>query len=340
MANPVLIEVTRNDLVESRHRGAFAVIDSSGTVVASAGDIDRPVYPRSAVKSLQALPLVENGWADRFGLTDAELALICASHSGEPIHTEAAAAILGKAGLTGAALECGIHWPSSKRASQTLIRQGAEPSALHNNCSGKHAGFLCLACGLGAEPQGYVGPDHPVQRAVTSALAEVYGTDLTDGAGTDGCSIPTYAVPLRHLARAFARLGTGEGFGPVRQAAAARLRRAVAAHPVMVGGPGRLDTQLGEHFRERVFTKTGAEGVFCASLPERGWGLALKCDDGATRGSEAILLQLLAAAMPWTLDDHAVMSAHLDPVLRNWNGIEVGRIRHAEGLTAALVGVA
>ena len=260
MANPVLIEVTRNRIVESRHRGTFVVIDAGGTVVVSAGDIDRPVYPRSAVKALQALPLVENGWADRFGLTDGELALVCASHSGEPIHTEAAATILAKAGLTSAALECGVHWPTSKRANQTLIRQGLEPSTLHNNCSGKHAGFLCLACGIEAEPRGYIGPDHPVQRAVKSALADVYGTALTDGLGTDGCSIPTYAVPLRHLARAFARLGTGVGFGPARQAAATRLRRAVAAHPIMIAGQGRLDTRLGEHFRERVFTKTGAEG--------------------------------------------------------------------------------
>ncbi len=341
MANPVLIEVTRGTTVESSHRGAFAIMDGAGHVVVSAGDIDRPIYPRSAVKALQALPLVENGWADRLGLSDAELALACASHTGEPIHTATASAMLVKAGLDESALECGSHWPSARSAAAALIRMDRRPTALHNNCSGKHAGFLCLACGLGAEPKGYVLPEHPVQRMVRDALGEAYEMDMGGAiSGTDGCSIPTYAVSLIKLARAFARFGTGEGWGPQRGAAAARLRRSVAAHPLMVGGTGRLDTDLSSHFGVRVFTKTGAEGVFCAALPERGWGLALKCDDGATRGSEAILLQLLQAAMPWTSADRQTFAERLDPVLRNWNGIEVGRLRPAAALPEALSGVA
>ncbi|MDX7951587.1 asparaginase [Lichenihabitans sp. Uapishka_5] len=341
MTNPVLIEVTRGTTVESRHRGTFALVDGAGRVVASAGDIDAPVFPRSAVKALQALPLVENGWADRYGLAPAELALACASHSGEAIHTETALGTLRKLGLDEAALECGAHWPTARTAAAALIRDDRAPSALHNNCSGKHAGFLCLACGLKAEPRGYVGREHRVQRTVKDALVAAYGHDLDEAtSGTDGCSIPTYAVPLRHLARAFARFGSGEAWPRERAAAAARLRSAVAAYPLLVAGTGRLDTDLMAHFGERVFTKTGAEGVFCAALPERGWGLALKCDDGATRASEAILLHLLEAAIAWTPDDRAALATRHDPVMRNWNGIEVGRLRPTEAIGAALAGVA
>lgn len=337
MANPVLIEVTRNDVVESRHRGAFALVDAAGRIVAAAGDIEQPVYPRSAVKALQALPLIESGWADRIGLDDSELALACASHAGEEAHIATAAGMLAKAGLTPAALECGVHWPSAKAAAAALIRAGAEPTALHNNCSGKHAGMLCLACGLGADPAGYVAAGHPVQRAVRDALGDAYAIDLTAAEpGTDGCSIPTYAVPLGSLALAFARFGTGEGWSEVRGQAAARLRRAVAAHPAMVGGTGRLDTDLAAHFGLDVFTKTGAEGVFCAALPKKGWGLALKCDDGATRASEAVLLHLLAAAMPWTEADRRAFADRIDPVLRNWNGIAVGGLRATAGLPPTL----
>ena len=333
MANPVLIEVTRNTSVESRHRGAFALVDATGRVVVAAGDIDQPTFPRSAVKALQALPLVEEGWADHFGLDAAELALACASHSGEPEHTATAAAMLKKLGLDETALECGAHWPSAKTATAALVRADRKPTALHNNCSGKHAGFLCLACGLEAPVRGYVGAEHPVQRRVRDALSEAYGVDLRSAeAGTDGCSIPTFAVPLRCLARAFAQFGTGVGWAESRARAAERLRRAVAEHPLMVGGTGRLDTDLASHFGTRVFTKTGAEGVFCAALPERGWGLALKCDDGATRASETILLHLLEAAMPWTDTDRDVFAGRLDPVLRNWNGIEVGRLQSTAAL--------
>lgn len=333
MSNPVLIEVTRGGVVESRHRGSFAICDAEGHLVASAGAIDAPVFPRSAIKALQALPLVENGWADRFGLSDRELSLVCASHGGEPVHVATATAVLGKAGRDETALECGVHWPNNKAAARALAAEGRKPTALHNNCSGKHAGFICLACGLGVDPAGYVDPGHPVQRTVRGTLTEIYGYDLGGDPGVDGCSIPTYPVPLRSLAHAFARFATGRGLGPQRQAAASRLRRAVAEHPVLVAGHGFLDTRLAERFGTRLFTKTGAEGVFCAAVPDLGIGLALKCDDGALRGSEAILLGLLAELMAWSDDDRLAFADTLDPVLRNWNGIAVGEIRTTAAVT-------
>ena len=337
MSNPILVEITRGDRVESRHSGAFAICSTSGHVVAGAGDIDVPVFPRSAVKALQALPLLESGWVDRLGLTDAELALACASHGGEPVHVETARAMLAKAGLGPEALEGGVHWPTHKGAARRLAEAGARPSALHNNCSGKHAGFLCLACALDADPHGYVAADHPVQRAVAEALSDLYDYPIV-APGIDGCSIPTYAVPLRQLATAFARLGTGDGFGPVRAAGAARLRHAVAANPVLIAGDGFLDTRLAQRFGQRLFTKTGAEGVFCASIPELGLGLALKCDDGALRGSETILLAVLSRWMNWDEDDRSAFADVLNPVLRNWNGIAVGRVRATDGVATVRPG--
>ena len=285
--NPILVEATRGNAIESRHCGAVAVVDADGAVVAALGDIERAIFPRSAVKVLQALPLVASGAADRLGLADDELALACASHNGEEIHAQTAARMLGKAGLDASALECGAHWPVLDAASRALAAQGREPSALHNNCSGKHAGLLCLACAmhggidLRQYARGYVKPEHPVMREVTAALQATTGFDLVRTPhGTDGCSIPTYAIPLRHLAHGFARVGTGVGLGAGHARAAQRLRAAVAAAPFMVAGTGRFDTSVMARLGERVFCKVGAEGVFCAALPQRGLGVAIKIDDG------------------------------------------------------------
>jgi L-asparaginase II len=330
MANPRVVEVTRGFLVESRHRGSGAVIDAAGAVALSFGDIDRPIYPRSAVKAFQALPLIESGAADKFGLSEAEIALACASHSGEAAHVDGAAAMLGKAGLAASALACGAHWPLGEKAERALARSGATPSPLHNNCSGKHAGFLCLACASGWDARGYEAASHPVQRVAKAAIEELVGVTLgADVCGTDGCSIPTYAVPLRALARGFARFATGQGLAPARERAARRIREAVAAHPRMVAGEGRFDTDVMTLLGARVFTKTGAEGVFCAALPELGFGLAVKADDGATRAAQVMIAALIAKFLPMSEPERARFEAFLTPTLRNWNGLEVGRVQPA-----------
>lgn len=334
MDDDVLVEVTRGGRVESRHRGAVAVVDADGALVLGAGDIDARVFPRSAVKAIQALPLLETGAADRFGLTDAEVALACASHSGEPTHAETAASVLRKAGRDGSSLECGVHWPSGADAAHALAAAGDRPSALHNNCSGKHSGFVCTACAIGTPVEGYVRPDHPVMRAVTATLAEVTGTDLdeTDRA-TDGCSIPAYAIPLRRLALGFARFGTGHGFGPARAAAAHRIRAAVAAHPFMVAGTGRFDTELMGALGTRAFTKTGAEGVHCGALPGLGLGFAVKCDDGAGRAAQVVTAALVRHLLqPGDDPAAATLDRLARPELRNWNGMAVGGLRQAGAL--------
>ena len=328
MTNPVLVEVTRGERVESQHRGSYAVVDAEGRVVASAGDIDRPVFPRSAVKAFQALPLLESGAADRYQLTDAELALCVASHSGEPEHAAAAAGILKKAGLDLNALECGAHWPMGEAATRALAAAHQEPTALHNNCSGKHAGFLCFACGMDYDLNNYVGRTHPVQREIKIVCEEMTGAILGDEVcGTDGCSIPTYAAPLRGIATGFAKLATGHGLGPQRAAAARRIFKAVAAHPFMVAGTGRFDTDAMNLLGERVFMKTGAEGVYCAAFPELGYGVALKIDDGATRASQAVMEALINQFLPLDDDMKQKLRALGEPHLRNWNKIDVGAVR-------------
>ena len=340
MTQPVLVELWRGDIVESFHRGAFVVVDAAGGVLRQGGDIDRPVYARSAVKALQALPLVASGAAERFGLVDAELALACASHGGEPAHVSAAASMLAKAGLDAAVLECGAHWPSNEAASRELAAHGDRPRALHNNCSGKHSGFACVGCLMAGDAdaargflRGYVEPDHPVMREITAALESATGTRLADAPrATDGCSIPTYAIPLRALALGFARFGSGIGLAPEHARAAARLRAAVAAQPFMVAGSGRLDTVLMSHFGERVFCKVGAEGVYCAALPELGLGLALKMDDGNTaRAAEVALVALVASLLQLSEADAAAVAPLKDVTLTNWNGHVVGRLS-AQGI--------
>ena len=339
--NPVLVEAWRGDTVESFHRGAVAVVDGDGVLVASLGDIERPVFPRSAIKLLQALPLVESGAADRFGLSDEELALACASHSGEPAHTRTAAAVLAKAGLDESVLECGAHWPYDVPSAHALAAAGAVPSALHNNCSGKHAGFVCLGCVLAGDRDrrsflaGYVQPEHAVMREVSAAVASVTGCDLSRAPrGTDGCSIPTYAIPLRQLAHGFARAASGIGLAPGRTAALARLRTAVARAPFMVGGSGSFDTRVMQALGERVFCKVGAEGMYCAALPEAGLGVAIKVDDGNTsRACTVAMAALIEAFVPLSNDADRTLLASLSNLqLRNWRGLDVGRLTAHESM--------
>ncbi|HMK69788.1 MAG TPA: asparaginase [Xanthobacteraceae bacterium] len=332
MANPVLVEVTRGGLVESRHRGALAVIDADGKTVLAVGDVARPVFPRSAVKALQALVLIESGAADRYALDDKHLALACASHSGEPAHVDGVARMLAQAGLDASALCCGTHWPVSQPAALALARTGAA-SALHNNCSGKHAGFLCAACAMGVEHAGYWRPEHAVQRAVHAALEDMTGTVLSpDRRAVDGCSVPTWAAPLQNLARALAKFGTGQGLGPERGRAAARLRLACGQNPWYVAGSGRFCTEIMQLLGTRAYVKTGAEGVFCGALPELGLGIAVKCDDGAGRAAEAIIAAVIARFLPLQDSERSGLAHLLRPTLRNWNGIEVGALRVTEAL--------
>jgi L-asparaginase II len=332
MSNPVLVEVARASLVESRHRGAVAVVDADGATALAIGDVTLPVFPRSAVKALQALPLVESGAADRYGFGDEELALACSSHSGEAGHVAVVSRMLAKAGLDASALSCGAHWPMNQAAAFALARTGS-PSPLHNNCSGKHAGFLCVACAQGIDHRGYWQPDHPVQQNVRRVLEDLTGAVLSeDRCAIDGCSVPTWAIPLKVLAHAFAKFGSGHGLSRERAAAAARLRGACAQKPWHVAGSGRFCTEIMQLFGARVFVKTGAEGMYCGALSGRGLGIAIKCDDGAGRAAEAIMASLIARYLPLEAAERTALDRFVRPVLRNWNGFEVGVLRVTDAL--------
>ena len=345
MSHPVLVEVLRGGSAESLHRGSLAIVDADGGLVTAIGDIDQPIFPRSAIKLLQALPLVESGAAERFALSDAELAQACASHSGEPEHVATSAAMLAKAGLDVHALECGTHWPTREPVLRGMFTRGEAATPLHNNCSGKHAGFVCVACQLalaqGADPaeftRGYIRPDHPAMREVTAALAAATGTDLDQAPqGIDGCSIPTFGIALRALALGFARAGTGQGLSPGRAAAARRLRQAIARAPFHVAGTQRFDTRVMELFGERVCCKIGAEGVYCAALPELGLGVALKIDDGAVRAAEAAMAAVIEGLLAINDAQAALLQGYSALSLNNWEGVNVGAVRAAEALRSAL----
>jgi L-asparaginase II len=307
-------------------------VDADGKAVLSLGEVTAPVFPRSAVKALQALALIETGAADKFGFGDVELALACSSHNGEPGHVARVEHMLAKAGLNVSALACGTHWPASEAAATALARIG-EPSALHNNCSGKHAGFVCDACALGIDHIGYWKPDHPVQRRVRDTLADVTGAVLSDDCrAIDGCSVPTWAIPLQNLAHGFAKFATGHKLSSERARAAARLRTACTQKPWYVGGTGRFCTDIMQLFGSRIFVKTGAEGVYCGALPEQGLGIAFKCDDGAGRAAQVVVAALIARFLPLSETERAALDRFLRPMLRNWNGFEVGALRATEAI--------
>jgi L-asparaginase II len=329
-ANPVLVEIWRGELLESVHRGTAVVAAPSGEVVAAWGDPGRRVLPRSASKMLQALPLVESGAADAAGLGSEHLALACASHSGAPLHTGLAARWLAALGLREADLRCGAHPPGDLDVQCALRLRGEPPTQLHNNCSGKHCGFLTLARQLGGGPE-YIDPGHPVQRAVRQATEEVSGERVA-GFAVDGCSAPNFALSLAGFATALARFAVPErSFAGARARAARRLVEAMAAHPVLVAGEGRATTRLIQACQGRAVVKSGAEGVFAAILPGRGLGIALKIDDGAGRGAEAAAAALLARFGALERG-HPVYAALADAPLRNWRGIAHGHLRASRAL--------
>jgi L-asparaginase II len=325
-AGPLVIEVTRGDMVESRHRADIAVVDPAGKVVRAWGDIEPPVYGRSAIKPLQALPLIESGAADRFGVSVPEIALACASHNGESRHVELVTAWLARIGCSGADLECGSHAPYQEASVEALIRAGRKPDATYNNCSGKHTGFLSTARHLGESTAGYIRYEHPVQQRILGALEQMTGLRLGEAPrGIDGCGIPVIGIPLGNMALAMARLADpDEPVPPAR-----RILAAMAAEPFLVAGTGRFCTKVMEIVGAKVVLKTGAEGVYTAALPTLGLGVALKVEDGAGRAAEVAMGRVLHELKLLTDDEENALADALTPPIRNRVGRETGRIRPA-----------
>lgn len=329
--NPVLAEIWRGEMLECVHRGTAVVATPDGAVAEAWGDPERVILPRSACKILQALPLVESGAADAAGLGTEQLALACASHSGSRLHTGIARRWLAGLGMGETDLRCGAHVPIDQEAAHDLYHRQAKPDQFHNNCSGKHCGFLTANRHYRGGPD-YIDPEHPLQKAVRQAIAETSGTDVC-GHAIDGCSAPNFAVPLRGLATAMARIATAErSLSGTRAKAALRLREAMVAHPELVAGEGRASTELMRACRGRAAVKSGAEGVFVAILPERGLGIAVKIDDGNGRGSQAAIAALLARHGAIDRAD-PVYRAQADTPILNCRGIAHGYLRASAALT-------
>jgi len=324
MSNPILVEVTRGKLVESVHRGAFAVADAKGALRLQAGDVERPIFPRSSLKPVQAVPLIESGAAAAFGLSDEELAVACASHSGEPMHTTRVAAWQERIGCSVADLACGPHRPVHEPTAIEMIVRHEKWTPLHNNCSGKHTGFMTLARHLGAPVAGYQLIDHPAQSMVEKTLKEMAGLSGALPYGVDGCTVPNFALPLTALARAMAQFADPSGLAPSRREAASRVMRAMTAHPDLVAGTGRACTNLMRESRG-IVVKTGAEGVYIAIMPELGLGAALKIDDGAGRASETAIAALLIAL--GAVRDDGAAAALARAAVPNTRGVAVGERR-------------
>lgn len=329
-ANPILVEATRGGMVESFHRGRYVVMRADGTVVAEGGDIDALMYPRSAIKPLLAIPLLESGAADAFGLEDKHIALACSSHNGEEEHAKTVAAWLEKIGLSVDTLACAPHYSLSLNAAIKQASDHVTLSKAHNNCSGKHCGFLTTAQHLGDDPEGYIEEAHPVQQRLIRILEEMGDCDLSSTPrGIDGCGIPVIGMRLRDLGLAMARMADPSGLAPKRIEAIKRIRKGCASAPFMVAGTGRFCTGIMEVCGEDALVKVGAEGVYCAAFPKQGLGVALKIDDGTQRGAEVAMGAILR--QHGVIDDARAetLKKYLTPVLTNWAGKYAGDLRPA-----------
>jgi len=323
----LLVEVTRGPAVESRHRGHLVVVDADDRLIYAAGDPGRLIFPRSALKPLQALPTHALGAVEAFGLSGPETAVMAASHGAELFHLEAVRGILAKIGAAESDLHCGPHMPGNPAASAELIRNGESPRAIHNNCSGKHAGMLALARLLEAPLAGYHEPEHPVQEEIRSLLLGVCGVDSARlGWGTDGCGVPNYRMPLRALALGFARLSLPNCLPRPLAEGARTLNRAICAHPTYVSGSAAFCAEMIGALAGAVVAKSGAEGVYALGLTQRGWGMALKMEDGSPRGVPAVVTAFLEAA--GVLDGaRARLERFRRPAVINTRGDTVGEMR-------------
>ena len=317
-----MVEIWRGGMPESLHRGHAIICDHSGTVIQAWGDPEKTIFPRSACKMLQALPLLESGAARAAALGSEQLALACASHDGALIHTEKVEHWLTAIGKSDVDLRCGAHAPAAAEDRFRLHDAGVRPCQIHNNCSGKHTGFLTLAKHLRAGAE-YVEVDHPVQQAVKLSFEEMTG-EASKGIGIDGCSAPNFATSMTGFARALAKMARPNGLGKSRELAARTLVDAMLEHPLLVEGVGKACSELMAAM-DGVAVKNGAEGVYAAILPKQGIGVAIKIEDGASRAAEAAIAAVLIKL--GVLDaNHPSAKKRVNTIQKNWRGLEVGTV--------------
>ncbi len=342
-----LVEITRGEIVESIQFGAFIVVDSNGTVIASEGSPELVSYPRSSMKPFQALPFIEKGGDEAFDFTAQEIAIMCASHAGTPLHTSVIAGMHKKLGTSESDLACGVHWPGDLDARKALRMAGESPNQFHHNCSGKHTGMLAHARLRELEIEQYLDLSHPVQVSIRETLAQMVGlTPEAMPVGVDGCSAPVYGIPLKNMAAGTASLADPERLAPIRAAACRKITHAMMAHPVMVAGPGKFDTLLMEVAGGKVFSKAGAEGYqIIGVMPgavfkgSDGMGIAIKISDGDFhgRGRASVVLTILSALGVLTKEDLKELSAFGNIPVKNWRGLDVGEIHPAFSLPEKLI---
>mgnify|MGYP000574538326 CR=1 FL=1 len=316
--NPVLVEYTRGPLVESIHRGAVAVAHADGRLHYACGDVESPVFARSSLKPLQAIPLIETGAADACGASDAQIALACASHNGEACHHDLAAKWLDDLGLSESDLACGEAVPMGDEALAKFYKQGETKGRLYHNCSGKHAGMLAVCAHCGDGVTGYQMHDHPSQQRWLSVLGEMCGVD---GSALpwdyDGCGLTAPATPLHALATGLAQMANPVALDKVRQQACERIHQAVTAYPHLVAGERRGCTQVMQALGNKITVKVGAEGVYAAVVPSLGLGVALKMDDGARRSAEVALGGVLEKLGLLDEGSEAVLAGLIRPEIKN-----------------------
>ncbi|MBC8499639.1 MAG: asparaginase [Candidatus Atribacteria bacterium] len=322
-----LAGVYRGGRLESSHSGHIAVVNSDGKLLYFAGDPYRLTYARSSVKPIQAIPVVETGAADKFGLTDIDLAVICSSHNGELQHTDRVLSILNKAKIGVEALQCGTHIPLAMDVYEKLIREGKEPTPLYNNCSGKHAGMLLTAKHMGETLEDYYKPEHPVQQRILKVISVIaeYQIDKI-GIGKDGCGAPVHAMPLERLAYSFARLADPKTLGNERAMVIKKITTAMTDYPEMVGGTGRFCTDFMKVAKGRLFGKLGAESVYLIGDKKLGIGIAIKIEDGSYRALYPTALEILRQLNILTREQLEQLMPHYMPKLKNARGEEVGEI--------------
>jgi L-asparaginase II len=339
MSLKIDVLVWRGQIPESRHRIQAAVSDSSGRLTAATDHPDLVTTFRSAAKPFQVLTLVERGHADRWRVTDEELAVMTASHTGSRYHVELVRGLLARFGLTEQHLACGYHDPMDPESLAHLREHPDERSKIYNNCSGKHAGMLCLALSEGWSVRGYEEAQHPVQRTMKETIADLTGVAPdTLTVAIDGCSACVFGLPLRGMARAYASLAAAKPTGTPREQALHRIRSAMTSHPLAVGGAGRFSTELMEQTNGRLVAKGGAEGIECVGLPSRGLGIALKCEDGQARGLAPAVIALLEQLEQLTADELERLASSRHPLLHNYAGVEVGALEATVSIAATTTG--
>jgi L-asparaginase II len=331
--NPILVEIYRNNVLESFHRGVVCVVNNKGEIVFSLGDVQQITYPRSAMKLLQVIPLIAGGGIEKFGFTLEEIAVMCGSHNAEPEHLRVINSILSKIGLDKNALNCGPQYPSSKRDANALIKADEKPHHIHNNCSGKHAGMLA-ACLLNGWPvENYIDPQHPLQQEILNVCSLMYEYPADKMViALDGCSAPIFSVPVYNQALGYKNLVANKQFDPGIQNACNIIQEAVSKYPFMVAGTGRYCTDMMNITAPKIIGKTGAEGIFCMAFVDQQLGVCIKIDDGKMLPQYNVAQTLIEASGLFTKEQLQPLHKYAEDELKNFNKLVTGKITSKDTL--------